>query len=729
MATAREGAVAAAAPSSLQISNQHARAGGYYLGNGHELIHRHLERITLAADDSAVWQLTVDFELPSDPAARCGVHDGEYLYLFPLAFLKKAEGRTGFGARDETGAAIPLLTRSTCDWVSANAAANAAGRIERELRREAKGRRACRMLPHDDLAYALRCVASLGPFDSAVVLNELLDGLDDEMAEAWRGERGLEQDLKMLVEHWMLWVPLRGLPGERRQVSIAQDVELLPRPFFRWQIGTDSEPSDAEGEDVLRTFEGDYRRIGRRVDFSVLGERLALPFAWMPIDFDFPTIYTRRCSSYWFELVCPTGLSPRGIKIAHRPGLADEESGDLKANETMGRRAGRAYLSKSRGVGDLMVRATVGIGQGAFPSLWLLMGSITAFMLWYVVAVHPTDLIEEASGSKAQIAAAILLIVPAALLGAIAVVEGSIARLISGARLLLLATGLAAVFAARVFIGGEPLHLSELTQWTLCAAAATFATVPLATSWLLSLPLVGRQLAQLNSVDKQYVAFRATVLVTVALTALLPLAGDLKVARAILALALLLISVPLCLLATDRLQTPIVDTRNFLSFGTIFAAIVCVSISCVELHTALVDDASTPKSLEIFAMVLLFISVWLGRALRAITHRFHEKPGEVHLPPAEAEALLLGKRVRELLRLQDRARGTDYGPGSGTEGNMSWGVRSTVRLPRYHRGELDKARHQWPRENPDTPRGELEEEAREELPTRMERLRLFPRAR
>jgi hypothetical protein len=458
----------------------------------------------------------------------------------------------------------------------------------------------------------------------------------------------------------------------------------------------------------------------------------------MPIDFDFPTIYTRRCSSYRFELICPTGLSPRAIKIAHRPGLPieegrggdspeeaeapAEEDDELKAIETIGRRSGHAYLGDSRTIGDLMVRATVGIGQGAFPSLWMLMGSITAFMLWYVVAVHPTDLIEDSDGSKAQIAAAILLLVPAALLGAIAIIEGSISRLIGGSRLLLLAAGLSAAFAARVFTGGEPLDLSELTQWTLCAIVATAATVPLATSWLLSLPWVGRQLSQLDSVEKQRQRFRLVVYVAISLITCLVLAPDHGPARAVVAVALLLMAVPLNLLATNRLQTPIVETRDFLSFGTILAATVCVTVACVELRTALVVSAHTSKYLELSAMILLLGAVPLGHWLRLMTRRFHEKLGEVHAPPGEVQALLSGRRVRELLRLQARSRDPDEEPASSTEANRSSGVRSTVMLPDFNPDEFLHVCGQMPREKYDTPLRRLEVEASEELPKCMRRI-------
>jgi len=227
---------------------------------------------------------------------------------------------------------------------------------------------------------------------------------------------------------------------------------------------------------------------------------------------------------------------------------------------------------------------------------------------------------------------------------------------------------------------------------------------------------------RLDSVDKQYEAFNVAVLVAVVLAAGLLLTGNCGLARACVAVALLLIAVPLSLLATDRLQVPIVETRNFLSFGTIFAAIVCVVIACFELHTALVEPDNSPVALELLAIVLLVVSTRLGYWLRRRTRRFHEKVGEVHLAPTEARALLAGGRVRELLRLRSPERDEATAPASSTEGNLSWGVRSTVHLPDYEPNEFEHVRKQWPREEESGARWVLETEAHEKLAAYLARL-------
>lgn len=711
-------------PPTFAIDEEQALAGGFYLGHDHNLIHRHLEQIDIAPNHTARWQLTIDMELPSDPSAHCGVHNDECLFLFPLVFLKKAEGRTRFSIRDESGVELARPVRKTCDWITAMAATAAAARIEGKLGEELRSKGdEIEPLGEEALDYALRCVASFRPYDASVILNEILHRLrlrDGRVAERWQAA-GLTPDLKMLVEHWLLWVPLRGLPGEQRRLFVGQDVELLPRPFFRWRVGPIDDAEKRKRDLVFDTGAQKYGKTGWRVDFSVLGERLALPLAWMPIDFDFPTIYTRRCSSYHFELICPNGLSPRGIKIARGP-EQDEEGGEvekggaLDATETMGSRAGVAYLPGGRDVGDITVRATIGIGKGAFPVLWLLMGAVTATMLWYLVAAElTTDLITKPnSNSKNEIAAGILLVVPA-LLGAIAVgFEGSITRLIAGARNLLIATGLASGLAATVLIGREPLNLSALTQWTLCASVATAATVPLVSSWLLSLPLVRRQMQRLDTTEKQYVAFEVVSLVAVLLICALMLVSEWDVGRMWLAIALLLMTVPFSLLAANRLSVPIVEKRRFISFGTIFAAVVILVLGCVELHTALVEDASRPLFLELLVGLLLVLAVYVGPFLGWVTGRYQEQPNEIHLGPGEAYALLEGRRVRGLRRL--RAAG---GEASEREGNLSWGVWSTANLPEYEDGEFASVCKKWPRRGTAGRRQELEEQASERLPRHM----------
>ncbi len=218
-------------PSPLGAASENPVASGYYLGNRHELIHRHHEAITISPDQTGRWQLTIDLELPEDAEAAYESHDDESNFIFPLIFLKKTEGRTGFGARDEEGKVLTLANRRTCNKISAAAATNAANRLLAE-----KG---ITELPQENLQYILWCVTSWRPYGAAVILNELLERLNSsnhEVIEAWQ-EGGFVQDLEMLVDHSLVWTPLRGAPGERRSIDVHQDLRAPAQAVAALEAG------------------------------------------------------------------------------------------------------------------------------------------------------------------------------------------------------------------------------------------------------------------------------------------------------------------------------------------------------------------------------------------------------------------------------------------------------------------------------------------------------------
>ena len=645
---------------SAAIDDRSARVCSYFLGNRHELIHRHTESVDLSPDQAARWRLKIDFELPTAREAQCGRYDGEAMFLFPLLFLRKAEGRTGFEARDEQGAGIPLPNRGTSDRVSALAAARSAKRLLDEAR--TKGDGSIPRLPLESLEYVFQCIASWRAYDASVILNHLLNKLDPQIVEVW-DEAGLTEDLEMLVDHSLVWVPLRGLPGERRSIDVGHDVELSRRPLLRWHFGELRVPrfpklrwrrtrQRRDPRQVLDTGDAKYGRAAWRISFSVLGERLAQPLAWMPIEFDFPTIYTRRCSSYHFEMNCPRGLSPRGVKV----GL-DREAGNTKevpGRTTIGERAAHVYLPGGRWIGDVTLRATVGIGAGAFPVLLVLMGVITTAMLWALVAFNPNWLVAGDAESHNEIAAGVLLIVPA-LLGAVIIGtdDDAASSLIEGVRLLLLVTGLCCAAATAVLVKVEPFSTKPQATWAVCAAVATAATIPMATSWLLSMRAVWRGLKILNSVWRQYAALLTQILLAVVLLYLLSEAGGDTVLRAGLASCLLLLTVTLTLLASNRLAVELETSRRFVSVGALLAAIACLALGCVELQSVFAPHARWRVDVEEVAWFFVVSAPLTGLTLWLITQVFGPREEELSIAPRVGAALISGERIRELRRLRE----------------------------------------------------------------------------
>jgi hypothetical protein len=718
-------------PSPLGAASEDPAASGYYLGNRHELIHRHHEAITISPDQTGRWQLTIDLELPKDAEAAYEAHDGESNFIFPLFFLKKTEGRTGFGARDEAGKALTLANRRTCNKISAGAATNAANRLLAE--------QGIPELPEEHLQYILECVTSWRPYGAAVILNELLARLREsnpEIIEAWE-KGGFIDDLEMLADHSLVWTPLRGRQGERRSIDVRQDLELLRRPLLRWNLGELNPPrwprlrrrKARKFDDRAFHLNTGAVRYGRkglsRISFSVLGERLAQPLAWMPIEFDFPTIYTRRCSSYHFELICPRGLSPRGIKLA----TSDDKRRHLEGRTILGTRAAEVYLPSGRSAGDVMFRATVGVGHGAFPVLWFLMGAITATMLWVLAGTNPTDLlITEGANSRNEIAAGILLIVPALVAAVVISSEDEpVTQLLGGARILLLVVGLCAVAAATVLIEARPFGEAPRATWTICATVATAAMIPLATSWLLSLRWVWRGLQRLNKTRLQYAALMVLLAIAAGMILCLEHVHD-GFFRGLLAISLVMLSIPLILLASNRLAVPLNSHRFYVSLGALIAAIGCVAVGCVEMRGAIDPMASHHEIAEHQLLYLLPAALAVGPMLTMFTWPARQMGGEAHIAPAACKLVIAGERIRDLpkLRSEDKGkfgrlrgwrtellgrypneeeeeeeeeikptpgRGIERGvvaePVANTEADWSSGVRSTVKLPPYEKCEFD----------------------------------------
>ena len=81
-----------------------------------------------------------------------------------------------------------------------------------------------------------------------------------------------------------------------------------------------------------------YGRRTYRISFSALGERIGQPLGWAPYEYEFPTVYTKRCGSYHFELTCPPGRSPRDLRPATGMPLAEPShyrKGDASEGRTV----------------------------------------------------------------------------------------------------------------------------------------------------------------------------------------------------------------------------------------------------------------------------------------------------------------------------------------------------------------------------------------------------------
>jgi hypothetical protein len=658
---------------------------GYYLRRERNLIRRHLESVSLKADNTADWELRIDFELPAGDEA--GFEDGdERVFLFPLVFLKKNEARINFRVHEEGGRAVPIPIRAECDSISITA-------IEQAIEQLAeRGPAVAGDLNRDGLKKPLHAIVAAKPYVASLAIGNLerLVGLassaedsEPDLLHRRVGERiqssGLLDTLEMLVEHSLLWVTLRGKPSERRSIVVSQEITVKRKALLRWSFGT--LPTPASWPKVLwrKSWPGRlWRRIGRskppqqmlelgdqvygrrdrRISFSAIGERIGQPLAWMPFEFELPTIYAKRCRSYHFEVRVPPGRSPRDLRMSYGPPLAEPPDHEApveltfkEGRKTLTTRVARLDLPRKALGKVARFRVTIGIGDGAFPSLWFFAAAITAAMLWTLAYWQPTP-----SNGHAQIAAAILLVVPALVAGlALSSNEVPISQLVGGARMLLLVTGLSAAAAASALAGAEPLHMRPMWMWAACAIAATAAAVPLATSWLLSSPVVWRRLIRLHSLERQEVVLASGILSALVLSGALIWINHGLVARAGIAMALLALTVVMTVVANDRAAMSMGKSRRYIAISFLLTAMACLSLACIELCAIVVHHPTRLQEwAERGAWALLLLASVGGDILSGLTSLAKPRPDEVHISPREGRALLAEESVRVLPILLQR---------------------------------------------------------------------------
>jgi hypothetical protein len=668
---------------------------GFYLRQEHRLIRRHEESLLLNVDNTASWTLRIDLELPDHAEAGLPLENGERDFLFPLVYLRKNESRMQFKVYEEGGKLIPLPIRRECDEISAGAVAEAIN---------FHGRRGSSPLHFDsaDLKDSILKITKSKAYESSMALQVLrrefgIDSTDqgshqketavEELGQAMVSS-GLDQGLELMVEHALIWVNLRGRPNERRSIFLTQEIALRRRSLVRWSFGRLGPPPKPwrqrrwariakEGGStteraVLIVAGKPYGRRDRRFSGSALGERIGQPLGWMPFEFDLPTIYAKRCSSYHFEVRCPPGRSPRALKVTGGALIDESETPKPRQRIKESRLAltsRNARFDVPRGGLDEVARfhVTVGIGNGAFPLLWFLAGAITTAMLWILASSNPSLV-----GEHARTTAGILLIVPALIAGlAAASSEVPVSQLIGGARILLLTTGLFAVLAAAVLAGARPFDMSSDAVWSLCAIGATVSTAPLATSWLLSIPAVWRQMVKLNTYPAQKVALAVGVVFATFIDGALSALGSTDWVRVALAALLLASMFALSTLANNRAGMKVDEGRRYLGLAFLITGLTCLALACFEVRCLLSERAiasaqacfgptedltSLRRGAELAALALLAISYGIGDLLSAVAARAKHREDEVHISPRNAKALLSQESVRELPELFERER-------------------------------------------------------------------------
>jgi hypothetical protein len=242
----------------------------------------------------------------------------------------------------------------------------------------------------------------------------------------------------------------------------------------------------------------------------------------------------------------------------------------------------------------------------------------------------------------------------------------------------------------------QPFGLQCSWAWTLCAAVATAATIPLAASWMLSVPAVWEQLERLDTLSRQDSAVCAPIAVAAAILFTLDLLGDTPVARGAAGIALLLLTAPLILLASNSGPVKVGTQRRWMVLRASLAALTCLAMSCIELH-AIGDPrvlGELRPSIELLsasflaAMALLsFLAALRNQAKQTDARPSRGDVDEIDVPSNVGLALLEGERVHEFARL--RRQEISEEKVHRTEADWSAGMVSTLSLPKFTENELE----------------------------------------
>lgn len=566
--------------------------------------------------------------------------------------------------QDETGGALPVLGRDECDRISAVAAADTAARLAVEAGVNGPD------LPTDDLKRIMLGISTARPLTSSMALAKLRRQLGQPnptqrmVASAWQAS-SLMDFLAMLVEHSVLWVPLRGRPGERRIIAVSQQVSVAKRSILRWSFGELSEPRlpllhplrsrrarNPAPDSVLRLGESAFGRRAYLVSFPAIWERIGQRLALMPLELEIPTVHARRGPDYEFALTCPPGLTPRAIRlftagakdVAPHSGKQDNRDGTEGASTALAAGVAQARLVGGPTTNDLWLRVTVGLSARPIHAFWWLICALPAALLWTFAGAQP-----HLTESKKSIVGAVF-VAGFSFLATQAAKAWSAEQPVPGAALALLLSALSLAAGTFVLIGARPLGLETGWAWSACATCATVASVLLLAAWLLTLDDLWSLLRKFKTAKGRRWAERIAMGLAASAVAALLIVEPTPAVRGAIAMFLLAIAVAMTVLASNRVDTDS-DSR---AVGLAIASATSVVLGCVELKGAVVHPGTPQGWIELSGLGILLAAQFCGSVLSLLATRFHPAPDEIVVTPDVGRALLAKERLRELQALRGR---------------------------------------------------------------------------
>ncbi len=514
-----------APPSALPTVAEVSASGAWWFSRAPSWTRRHVVTIKVKSDRDAELELAVDIELPRESDASRPWGESQRLFVVPLLLVTKAPRLSQFELTDETGALVHTYRRSENESISICALEGAVD----HLLPNAAAVDISRL--KDILGSTTRAWQQEAELYAGIAqgqLRKLAAGAVDKP-----GFSSLVDLARDLSASTMIWVPIVGLPGQRRTFRLTNHFKLqvpwvwLPlwrKILWLWRkllrLSTLVETERRKRSDIKHVYEWRERPkdANTRGTLRRMWNRGADTFGFAPYQLHMEAPYLRRTRSYHLQVEAPVGIDVRVVRLLSR--LKKPHGRVYKATAA---NRGHLYFSDASGIeppAAALIHLRVGRRGPLFFSA--LTSTLVATMLWLFA--------EHAEASWHETAAASTLLVVPALMIVFASRPGEhalVTRLLSGVRLMMLLVGACSVVAAAGVAGILPFGqrpdnelLGVSYNWHVEAKIATAISIVLVLSWLLAFHGLERAREVMRAFCRNSVRYTvlAFVLVVVQLT-------------------------------------------------------------------------------------------------------------------------------------------------------------------------------------------------------------------
>jgi hypothetical protein len=293
-----------------------------------------------------------------------------------------------------------------------------------------------------------------------------------EGSEAADRIRQITADLAL---NTLLWVPLAGVPGERRVLKFSYDLSDI-RPPVRVHTRDLQSASWEVDQELLRVER--HGRLDVEATWQRQLKRILSSIGWDAIDVLVELPNMRDCDSYHLQVFTPDGADV--ISVRTEGPLRDVAGMTIEPRMQFHGSSAHLYVSGRAVKETAPVAIAIRVPRSGFLNLCALLSLLVAALLWSLQAMPVKG------DTPKQVAATVLLVIPAVLIvvGIRPLGESALmSSLLAGMRGLMLASGLLAAAAGAALAGVQPFdHIEETYIWY--ATSASVIAGVLVCAWL-----------------------------------------------------------------------------------------------------------------------------------------------------------------------------------------------------------------------------------------------------